>query len=56
MMLTPIGDLAVGQALRFFVAPLLVASGVLMWQHARGTRFLRTSTPGGAKQEGKREP
>jgi len=38
---TPLGDGAVGQTLRFVVAPLLVASGILMWQHARVTRFLR---------------
>lgn len=38
---TPLGEGAVGQALRFVVAPVLVTSGILMWQHARVTRFLR---------------
>jgi hypothetical protein len=38
---TPFGEAAVGQALRFVVAPLLVASGILMWQHARVSRLLR---------------
>jgi hypothetical protein len=38
---TPLGDAVIGQALRFVVAPMLVASGVLMWQHARVTRLMR---------------
>jgi hypothetical protein len=40
---TPLGEAVIGQALRFVVAPLLVASGILMWQHARVTRLLRGS-------------
>jgi hypothetical protein len=39
---TPLGDGTIGSALRFAVAPLLGLSGVLMWQHARVTRALRT--------------
>ena len=38
---TPLGEGAPGLALRLVVAPLLVISGVLMWQHARVTRALR---------------
>ena len=38
---TPLGDGAVGRTLRFVAAPVLVTSGILMWQHARVTRFLR---------------
>jgi hypothetical protein len=38
---TPLGEAVTGQALRFVVAPLLVASGILMWQHARVTRLMR---------------
>ena len=40
---TPLGEAAMGQALRFAVTPLLVMSGVLMWQHARVTRLMRAS-------------
>jgi hypothetical protein len=38
---TPLGDAVIGQALRFVVGPMLVASGILMWQHARVTRLMR---------------
>jgi hypothetical protein len=38
---TPLGDAVIGQALRVIVAPMLLASGILMWQHARVTRLLR---------------
>jgi hypothetical protein len=51
---TPLGDAAMGQALRFVVAPLLVASGILMWQHARVTRLMRGSD-GGAPRRARTE-
>jgi hypothetical protein len=38
---TPLGEAGIGQALRFVVAPMLVASGILMWQHARVTRLMK---------------
>jgi hypothetical protein len=52
---TPLGDAGIGQALRFVVAPMLVASGILMWQHARVTRLLRGSdgAPRQARTEGR---
>jgi hypothetical protein len=40
---TPLGQAEIGGALRIAVAPLVVTSGVLMWQHARVTRALRSS-------------
>ena len=40
---TPLGQGDVGGVLRIAVAPLVVASGILMWQHARVTRALRSS-------------
>jgi hypothetical protein len=48
---TPLGDAVIGQALRFAVAPMLVASGILMWQHARVTRIMR-----GAERDHGRTP
>lgn len=39
---TPLGQGEVGSVLRFAVAPLVVLSGLLMWQHARVTRVLRS--------------
>jgi hypothetical protein len=39
---TPLGEGDVGTLLRIVVAPLVVLSGVLMWQHARVTRALRS--------------
>ena len=39
---TPLGQGDVGSILRFAVAPLLAVSGLLMWQHARVTRALRS--------------
>ena len=38
---TPLGEGSAGLALRLMVAPLLVISGVMMWQHARVMRALR---------------
>ena len=38
---TPLGDGAPGSFLRFLIAPLLIGSGILMWQHARVMRSLR---------------
>lgn len=40
---TPLGDGPVGDALRVAAAPLVVLSGLLMWQHARVVRALRES-------------
>jgi hypothetical protein len=40
---TPLGDGALGGALRFALVPPLVLSGLLMWQHARVSRVLRRS-------------
>ena len=39
---TPLGQGDVGNAVRFAVGPLVVISGVLMWQHAKVTRALRS--------------
>ena len=39
---TPLGQGDIGGALRIAVAPFVVMSGVLMWQHARVTRALRS--------------
>ncbi len=39
---TPLGTGDVGALLRAAVAPLLVISGLLMWQHARVTKALRS--------------
>jgi hypothetical protein len=52
---TPLGDAVIGQALRVVVAPMLVASGILMWQHARVTRLLRGAkgAPRRARTEGR---
>ena len=41
---TPLGQGEVGAALRLAVAPLVVVSGILMWQHAKVVRALRSST------------
>lgn len=40
---TPLGQGDIGAALRIAVAPLVVISGIAMWQHARVTRLLRSS-------------
>jgi hypothetical protein len=52
---TPLGDAVIGQALRFVVAPMLVISGILMWQHARVTRLMRgtEAAPRRARTEGR---
>ncbi|MGH2428373.1 MAG: hypothetical protein ACRDGV_05730 [Candidatus Limnocylindria bacterium] len=50
---TPLGDADIGQALRFVVAPMLVASGILMWQHARVARLMRGT--GGAPRRARTE-
>lgn len=39
---TPLGQGDVGNVVRIAVAPLVVISGLLMWQHARVTRALRS--------------
>ena len=41
---TPLGEGTPGMVLRLLVAPLLVISGLLMWQHARVSRALRRRT------------
>jgi uncharacterized protein involved in cysteine biosynthesis len=43
---TPLGEAVIGQVLRLVVVPLIVASGILMWQHARVTRLMRGSRAG----------
>jgi hypothetical protein len=40
---TPLGEGDAGAVLRLAVAPILVISGVLMWQHAKVARALRSS-------------
>jgi len=40
---TPLGLGAVGEVLRVAAAPLVVITGVMMWQHARVVRALRDS-------------
>jgi hypothetical protein len=40
---TPLGDAAAGAVLRLVAAPLVVLTGVLMWQHGRVVRSLRAS-------------
>jgi hypothetical protein len=52
---TPLADAGIGQALRFVVAPMLVVSGILMWQHARVTRLMRgtEAAPPRARAEGR---
>jgi hypothetical protein len=48
LVFTPLGEAAIGMALRFALVPMLVASGMLMWQHARVTRLLRSRQGGAA--------
>jgi hypothetical protein len=38
---TPLGDAAFGSVLRVVAAPLVVLTGVLMWQHGRVVRAMR---------------
>jgi hypothetical protein len=38
---TPLGDAAAGGVLRLIAAPLVVVTGILMWQHGRVVRVLR---------------
>ena len=38
---TPLGQGAVGDVLRLAAAPLVVITGLMMWQHARVVRALR---------------
>jgi hypothetical protein len=40
---SPLGHGELGGLLRLAVAPFVVASGILMWQHARVTRAIRSS-------------
>jgi hypothetical protein len=52
---TPLGSAVIGQVLRVVAAPMLVASGILMWQHARVTRLIRGAkgAPRRARTEGR---
>jgi hypothetical protein len=43
LVFTPLGEGAPGMLLRFMLAPLLVTSGILMWQHARVVKLLSGS-------------
>jgi thiosulfate reductase cytochrome b subunit len=43
LVFTPLGAGVPGSVLRVALAPMLVLSGLLMWQHARVTRVLRAS-------------
>ena len=40
---TPLGQGELGGPLRLVIAPFVVGSGLMMWQHARVTRALRSS-------------
>lgn len=43
LVFTPLGSSALGGALRIVLVPLLVTSGIVMWQHARITRMVRAN-------------
>jgi thiosulfate reductase cytochrome b subunit len=43
LVFTPLGASGLGGVLRIALVPMLVVSGMLMWQHARVTRMLRAN-------------
>lgn len=51
---TPLGQGEIGSILRIAVAPMVVMTGLLMWQHARVTRLMRSAgrAPAGRRAGG----